>query len=176
MLRPARFSSGWKRPRETRENLSHELEQCGYVLRLFHPGQTHHFHQQRGLRAKTDRRDAMTIARASLSGEARMGYVRSRTSGNLSRTGALAYATLRYRRWLPKRDPSPDRSSLPRIHPGFCRPMLAHCASRYAKPFQVLRPWSKRGSNPFSRCYEHSQLPILDALPPRNWWPWPIRV
>src|SRR6266496_3253060 len=57
------------------ENLYHELEQRGYVLRLFHPGQTHHFHQQRGLRAKTDRLDAMTIARALLSGEARMGYV-----------------------------------------------------------------------------------------------------
>ena len=57
------------------ENLSQELEQRGYVLRLFHPGQTHHFHQQRGLRAKTDRLDAMTIARALLSGEARMGYV-----------------------------------------------------------------------------------------------------
>lgn len=58
-----------------RENLYHELEQRGYVLRLLHPGQTHHFHQQRGLRAKTDRLDAMTIARALLSGEARMGYV-----------------------------------------------------------------------------------------------------
>ena len=57
------------------ENLYQELEQRGYVLRLFHPGQTHHFHQQRGLRAKTDRLDAMTIARALLSGEARMGYV-----------------------------------------------------------------------------------------------------
>jgi transposase len=30
------------------ENLSQELEQRGYVLRLFHPGQTHHFHHQRG--------------------------------------------------------------------------------------------------------------------------------
>jgi transposase len=40
-----------------------------------HPGQTHHFHQQRGLRAKTDRLDAMTIARVLLSGEARMGYI-----------------------------------------------------------------------------------------------------
>jgi transposase len=59
------------------ENLYHELEQHGYVLRLLHPGQTHHFHQQRGLRAKTDRLDAMTIARALLSGEARMGYVPS---------------------------------------------------------------------------------------------------
>ena len=75
MLRPARFSLGWKLPPETRENLSHELEQRGYVLRLLHPGQTHHFHQQQGLRAKTDRLDAMTIARALLSGEARMGYV-----------------------------------------------------------------------------------------------------
>jgi transposase len=46
------------------ENLYHELEQKGYQMRLLHPGQTHHFHQQQGLRAKTDRLDAMTIARA----------------------------------------------------------------------------------------------------------------
>lgn len=45
------------------ENLYHELEQRGYQLRLLHPGQTHHFHQQQGLRAKTDRLDAMAIAR-----------------------------------------------------------------------------------------------------------------
>src|SRR4030081_1856208 len=77
MLRPARFSSGWKPPLETRENLSHELEQQGYVLRLLHPGQTHQFHQQQGLRAKTDRLDAMTIARVLLSVEARAGYVPS---------------------------------------------------------------------------------------------------
>ena len=57
------------------ENLYHELEQKGYQMRLLHPGQTHHFHQQRGLRAKTDRLDAMTIARVLLSGEARMGYI-----------------------------------------------------------------------------------------------------
>src|SRR5260370_14760242 len=59
------------------ENLYHELEQRGYVLRLLHPGQTHQFHQQQGLRAKTDRLDAMTIARVLLSGEARAGYVPS---------------------------------------------------------------------------------------------------
>lgn len=52
-----------------RENLYHELEQRGYVLRLLHPGQTHHFHQQRGLRAKTDRLDAMTIARVAVRAE-----------------------------------------------------------------------------------------------------------
>src|SRR6266566_3061859 len=75
MLLPDRSSLGWKPPPEMRENLYHELEQRGYVLRLLHPGQTHHFHQQRGLRAKTDRLDAMTIARVLLSGEARMGYI-----------------------------------------------------------------------------------------------------
>jgi len=57
------------------ENLYHELEQRGYQMRLLHPGQTHHYHQQQGLRAKTDRLDAMTITRVLLSGEARMGYI-----------------------------------------------------------------------------------------------------
>jgi transposase len=59
------------------ENLYHELEQRGYQLRLLHPGQTHHFHQQQGLRAKTDRLDAKTIARLLLSGEERVGYLPS---------------------------------------------------------------------------------------------------
>ena len=59
------------------ENLSHELEQRGYVLRLLHPRQTHQFHERQGLRAKTDRLDARTIARVLLSGEARAGYVPS---------------------------------------------------------------------------------------------------
>jgi transposase len=59
------------------ENLYHELEQRGYQLRLLHPGQTHYFHQQRGLRAKTDRLDAMTIGRLLLSGEERVGYIPS---------------------------------------------------------------------------------------------------
>lgn len=57
------------------ENLYHALLQRGYHLCLLHPGQTHHFAQQRGLRAKTDHLDAITIARALLSGEARAGYV-----------------------------------------------------------------------------------------------------
>jgi transposase len=45
------------------ENLYHELEQRGYILRLLHPRQTHQFHERQGLRAKTDRLDAMTIER-----------------------------------------------------------------------------------------------------------------
>src|SRR5215471_14986621 len=55
------------------ENLYRFLEQHGYQLCLLHPRQTHQFAQQRGLRAKTDRLDATTIARVLLSGEARPG-------------------------------------------------------------------------------------------------------
>jgi len=53
------------------ENLYHELEQRGYQMRLLHPGQTHHYHQQQGLRAKTDRLDAMTITRVLRKSEKR---------------------------------------------------------------------------------------------------------
>jgi Transposase len=72
---PSQILIGMEATSRYGENLYHELEQRGYVLRLLHPGQTHHFHQQQGLRAKTDRLDAMTIARVLLSGEARIGYV-----------------------------------------------------------------------------------------------------
>ncbi len=74
---PSQILIGMEATSRYGENLYHELEQRGYVLRLLHPGQTHHFHQQQGLRAKTDRLDAMTIARVLLSGEARIGYVPS---------------------------------------------------------------------------------------------------
>src|SRR5262245_47218403 len=74
---PSQILIGMEATSRSGENLYHALEQQGYVLRLLHPGQTHHFHQQQGLRAKTDRLDAMTIARVLLSGEARMGYVPS---------------------------------------------------------------------------------------------------
>ncbi len=57
------------------ENLYRFLESRGYQLCLLHPRQTHQFAKQRGLRAKTDKLDASTIARVLLSGEARRGYV-----------------------------------------------------------------------------------------------------
>jgi transposase len=57
------------------ENLYHVLQSRGYQLCLLHPRQTHQFAQQRGLRAKTDKLDATTIARVLVSGEARRGYV-----------------------------------------------------------------------------------------------------
>ncbi len=75
------------------ENLYRELEQRGYLLRLLHPGQTHHFHQQRGLRAKTDRLDAMTIERRVVEWGGTNGLCAKRTSGYVSGTGALTYAT-----------------------------------------------------------------------------------
>ena len=55
--------------------LFHFLQQQGYQLCLLYPAQTHQFAQQRGLRAKTDKLDAVTIAHVLLSGEARVGYV-----------------------------------------------------------------------------------------------------
>lgn len=57
------------------ENLFAFLHQQGYHLCLLHPRQTHEFAARRGLRAKTDKLDATTIARVLLSGEARVGYV-----------------------------------------------------------------------------------------------------
>src|SRR6266700_1897058 len=59
------------------ENLLQALLKRGYQICLLHPAQMHAFAQQRGLRAKTDQLDAVTIARALLSGEARFGYVPS---------------------------------------------------------------------------------------------------
>ncbi len=74
---PSQILIGMEATSRYGENLYHELEQRGYELRLLHPRQTHQFHERRGLRAKTDRLDAMTIARVLLSGEARAGYVPS---------------------------------------------------------------------------------------------------
>src|SRR5579872_5062056 len=59
------------------ENLFQVLLKRGYQVCLLHPAQMHAFAQQRGMRAKTDQLDAVTIARALLSGEARFGYVPS---------------------------------------------------------------------------------------------------
>jgi transposase len=72
---PSQIVIGMEATSRYHENLYQELEQKGYQMWLLHPGQTHQFHLQQGLRAKTDRLDAMTIARLLLSGEARVGYV-----------------------------------------------------------------------------------------------------
>jgi hypothetical protein len=153
---PSQILIGMEATSRYGENLYHELEQRGYVLRLLHPGQTHHFHQQQGLRAKTDRLDAMTIERRVVEWGGTHGLCARRASGDLSGTGALAYAPLGYSRQLSKRDPGPDRGALPRIHPGLCRSVLAHCPLGAEPPFPVLRLWSKQGSNPFFSCYERS--------------------
>ncbi len=59
------------------ENLYQFLAHQGYQLCLLHPAQTHQFAKRRGLRAKTDKLDAITIAHVLLSAEARYGYVPS---------------------------------------------------------------------------------------------------
>ncbi len=53
------------------ENVYYFLQQRGYHLVLLHPAQTHQFAERRGLRAKTDKLDAVTIARALLSDDVR---------------------------------------------------------------------------------------------------------
>src|SRR5919202_1860106 len=57
------------------ENVYYFLQARGYRLVLLHPAQTHHFAQRQGLRAKTDKLDALTIARVLLSDDARPAYV-----------------------------------------------------------------------------------------------------
>ena len=74
---PDRILIGLEATSRYGENLYHALLKQRYRVCLLHPGQIHAFAQQRGLRAKTDRLDATTIARALLSGEARFGYVPS---------------------------------------------------------------------------------------------------
>lgn len=72
---PSQILIGMEATSRYGENLYHFLESRGYQLCLLHPRQTHQFAQQRGLRAKTDKLDATTIARVLLSGDARRGYV-----------------------------------------------------------------------------------------------------
>ncbi len=72
---PERILIGLEATSRYGEKLYHFLETRGYQLCLLHPRQTHQFAQQRGLRAKTDKLDATTIARLLVSGEARRGYV-----------------------------------------------------------------------------------------------------
>ncbi len=72
---PQRILIGLEATGHYSENLYHFLQERSYRLCLLHPQQTHQFAKQRGLRAKTDRLDALTIARLLLSGEARGGYV-----------------------------------------------------------------------------------------------------
>jgi len=74
-VEPTRILIGLEATSRYNENLYQFLTEQGYTVCLLHPRQTHQFAQQRGLRAKTDRLDAATIARLLTSGEARVGYV-----------------------------------------------------------------------------------------------------
>jgi transposase len=74
-LSPAATLVGFEATGRYWEALYQFLTEQGYQVQVLHPVQTAQFARQRGLRAKTDRLDATTIARLLLSGEARPVYV-----------------------------------------------------------------------------------------------------
>lgn len=72
---PAAILVGFEATGRYWEPLYQFLVDQGYQVQLLHPVQTAQFARQRGLRAKTDRLDATTIARVLFSGEARPVYI-----------------------------------------------------------------------------------------------------
>jgi transposase len=102
------------------ENLYQFLDSRGYSLCLLHPRQTHQFAQQRGLRAKTDKLDAATIARVLLSGEARRGYVPNELIATYRELVRLHSQRSRRSGTLQKRTARSPRRPVSRVHPGVC--------------------------------------------------------
>jgi transposase len=92
---PSQILIGMEATSRYGENLYHKLEQRGYVLRLLHPRQTHQFHERQGLRAKTDRLDAMTIGRRVVERGSTGRVCAKRAGGHLSGTGPFAHAAQR---------------------------------------------------------------------------------
>lgn len=74
-LAPAQTLVGMEATARYWENLYHYLDKVGYQLILLHPAQTHQWAANRGLRAKNDRLDSLTIARHLLAEDARPAYV-----------------------------------------------------------------------------------------------------
>lgn len=136
-----------------RENLYRELEQRGYVLRLLHPRQTHQFHEQQGLRAKTDRLDAMTIERRVVERGGTCRLCPQRTSGHLSGTGTFAYAFGRRGGSVSKRDPGSGCSALPRVHPGLCRSLRTDCSRSPQSFSKVAQAVAEAGIEPLFQLF-----------------------
>lgn len=124
---PSRIVVGLEATSRYGENLFHFLQQQGYHLCLLHPRQTHEFAKQRGLRAKTDRLDAATIARVLLSGEARVGYVPTEH--------IASYRELVRLHTRLSDEIACDKNEIqgllvvltPRVHPGLCRSLPHDC-------------------------------------------------
>ncbi len=136
------------------ETVHYFLHQRGYRLVLLHPAQTHHFAQRRGLRAKTDKLDAVTIARALLSDDVRPAYVPNEltaTYRELVRLHSnLSDEVARYKNEI--RD---LLVVLSRVHPGFKGPHTQDCLSgaaclsecpshRSRREFHPLQPSLRR--------------------------------
>lgn len=102
------------------DNLFHFLMNHGYQLCLLHPAQTHQFAKRRGLRAKTDKLDAITIGHVLLSGEARAGYVPNDLIASYRELvrlhTQLSDEIARYKNEIHAR----LASSLPGVPPGVC--------------------------------------------------------
>jgi Transposase len=95
------------------ENLSQELERRGYRLCLLHPGQTHPFHRQQGLRGKHGPARCDDDCPRALERGSTCWLYPQRSGRHLSRTGALTYPALRRGSALSKRDPSSGGGALP---------------------------------------------------------------
>lgn len=125
---PSRIVVGLEATSRYGENLFHFLQQQGYHLCLLHPRQTHDFAKQRGLRAKTDRLDASTIARVLLSRRGAGRVCSHGTYCQLSRIGPLAYPVSRDE---IARDKNEIQGLLvvltPRVPPGLCRSLPHDC-------------------------------------------------
>jgi len=89
---PAQILRGLEATSRYGENLYQFLESQGYQLCLLHPRHTHEFAQRRGLRAKTDKLDATTIARVAASWRRPSWLCSQRTDCHIPGAGALAYA------------------------------------------------------------------------------------
>jgi transposase len=165
---PEQIVIGMEATSRYHENLYHELEQRGYQLRLLHPGQTHQFHQQQGLRAKTDRLDAMTIARVLLSGEERAGYIPTEQVATYRELvclhSQLSGEAARYQNQI--------QALVVVLFPEFTQVFADLCgqgALAVLKAYPHALAVAEAGVEQCTRCCEVFPLPILVALPPRNW-------
>jgi transposase len=117
---PSQIAIGIEATSRYHENLYEERKRRGYQLRLLHPGQTHQFHLQQGLRAKTDRLDALTIARVLLSGEERAGYCPGEQIATYRETVRLHTQLNEEVARYQNPHPGFGRGTLPGVYPSLC--------------------------------------------------------
>ncbi len=166
---PAQILIGLEATSRYGENLYHFLQNRGYQLCLLHPRQTHEFAQRRGLRAKTDKLDASTIARVLLSGEARVGYVPTDLI-------ATWYACTRVWRMKRRATRTRSRRGFRCSFPSSARWQHARVGPRplpCSSSIPVLRRWPRRVWKRLRPSCMNWLRATMDAKPPSNWSVWP---